>query len=336
MVPRPRHVFEAWLDRFIDFVAPRRGYRPVPGTDTVVREPVLLLLDQHSSHTTIASLEKAAAHDVVIFALVPHASHILQPLDVACFRSWHTNYGAALRLARSTNPTLTVTKENFPLLMREPWAKALSSANGIAGFEATGLFPFNPDRVLVRFKNKTITPHDAVRPRTEIAPPSPPPPPPPPLQGFGAPPQVALGPSPPVDEAWDENTAMPVVVAAAQRYQALYHNERTRRLLTPPQAPPRAKPSRAGAIRAERAYSGAELLALQREAQKRKVEEDAAKAAAAAQRQAVQQERAAAKEARQAAARERAQARTAAPPKARGSAKGPAAASIAASAPAAP
>lgn len=305
-------MFEQWLDKFIEFVAPRRGQRRVPGTDVMVDEPVLLLLDQHSSHMTIVSLEKAAAHGIVVFGLVPHASHILQPLDVACFKSWHTNYGTALRTARNADPTLAVTKEVFPQLMREPWAKALNADNAIAGFEATGLFPLNPERVLRRFQGNAITPHDAVRPRPESTHTGAAPHPGPPTGITGNAPQLAgLGPSPPNDETWDESTPQSELLAAARRLQDLYRRERARRILAPPAPPPapRAKASRAGAIRADRAYSGAELLVLQRAAQQRKQALEAAKAAAAAQRQAAQQERAAAKEARDDAARARAQAR---------------------------
>jgi hypothetical protein len=115
-------MFVEWLKRFIVFLATRRGQRMDPDTGTIIDEPVLLLLDQHSSHLSAEALELAAANGIVVFGLVPHASHILQPLDVARFRPWHTNYGAALRAARNAEPTLVVTKDIFPKLMRKPRA----------------------------------------------------------------------------------------------------------------------------------------------------------------------------------------------------------------------
>lgn len=293
-----RPIFVEWLKCFITFVERSRGRRTVGGGASVP-EPVLLLLDQHSSHLTMEALELAKAHHIVVFGLIPHASHILQPLDVACFRSWHTNYGAALRVARNAEPTMVVTKELFPKLMRKPWTDALSANNAVNGFAATGLFPLNPERVMSRFATGTKTPYDAVRPRAAD-----------PATATGPP--SSLGPSPPGDETWADHTPASVALDAARLYQAAYQRERARRILTPPPAPPaRAKQSRAGALRGERAYTGDEMLELQREAQVRKEQEATAKAAAAADRQAARAHRLAEAEAKGAAKLAAAQARAA-------------------------
>lgn len=48
-------------------------------------EPHLLVLDGHSSHVSIHVRELAEEHNIHIFTLPPHTSHILQPLGVACY-----------------------------------------------------------------------------------------------------------------------------------------------------------------------------------------------------------------------------------------------------------
>lgn len=50
-----------------------------------VDDPVLLLLDNHSSHLTIEALDIAAANGVRILSFPPHCSHRLHPLDVSVF-----------------------------------------------------------------------------------------------------------------------------------------------------------------------------------------------------------------------------------------------------------
>lgn len=43
-------------------------------------QPVILLLDGHSSHYNPATIKMAAKEQVVMFCLPPHSSHISQPL----------------------------------------------------------------------------------------------------------------------------------------------------------------------------------------------------------------------------------------------------------------
>ena len=47
--------------------------------------PLLLLLDGHSSHYNLEAITLARENDVIIFTLVPHTTHEMQPLDTAVF-----------------------------------------------------------------------------------------------------------------------------------------------------------------------------------------------------------------------------------------------------------
>ena len=47
--------------------------------------PILLVLDGHKSHLTIEVVKNAKLNQVSIVCLPAHATHILQPLDVAVF-----------------------------------------------------------------------------------------------------------------------------------------------------------------------------------------------------------------------------------------------------------
>lgn len=48
--------------------------------------PLLLTMDNHESHITLALVEEARANNVELFCLPPHTTHLLQPLDVVMFR----------------------------------------------------------------------------------------------------------------------------------------------------------------------------------------------------------------------------------------------------------
>jgi hypothetical protein len=47
----------------------------------------LLILDGHGSHVTKAFIDYAHEHKILPLIFPPHATHTLQPLDVACFKS---------------------------------------------------------------------------------------------------------------------------------------------------------------------------------------------------------------------------------------------------------
>lgn len=48
-------------------------------------QPLMLLLDGHSSHYTPEAIKVAAENDIILFCLPPNATHMAQPLDVSFF-----------------------------------------------------------------------------------------------------------------------------------------------------------------------------------------------------------------------------------------------------------
>ena len=48
-------------------------------------QPVILLLDGHSSHYNPEAIALAAEEKIIIFCLSPHTTHVAQPLDVSFF-----------------------------------------------------------------------------------------------------------------------------------------------------------------------------------------------------------------------------------------------------------
>ncbi|KAG8235449.1 hypothetical protein J437_LFUL015797 [Ladona fulva] len=54
-------------------------------TSSLPKKPILLLLDKHESHLSVEALGKASEAGIVIATFPLHASHKLQPLDLAVY-----------------------------------------------------------------------------------------------------------------------------------------------------------------------------------------------------------------------------------------------------------
>jgi hypothetical protein len=106
----------------------------------------VLICDGFGTHETLEVLEFCFANNVILCRLPSHTSHKLQPCDVAVFAPLKAAYREQVeRLERGG--VNTIGKEHFTSLYSPAREKTFTSKNIIAGFAASGLFPFNPDRV---------------------------------------------------------------------------------------------------------------------------------------------------------------------------------------------
>ena len=62
----------------------------------VSARPLLLFLDGHSSHYNPEAIRLAKENDVIMFTLVPHTTHEMQPLDIAVFGPLKTHWREAV------------------------------------------------------------------------------------------------------------------------------------------------------------------------------------------------------------------------------------------------
>jgi hypothetical protein len=116
----------------------------------------LLILDGHASHESAEFDLFCKNHQIIPLYMPSHSSDKLQPLDVACFAPLKEAYSAAV-MRSIQNGIHHINKENFLDLYKES-RKALLSKNICSGFEASGLVPLNPQRVLDKLTIKNITP----------------------------------------------------------------------------------------------------------------------------------------------------------------------------------
>ena len=86
-------------------------------------------------------------NNIILCRLPSHTSHKLQPYDVAVFASLKVAYHEQVdRLERGG--VNIIGKQHFTSLFSPAREKAFTLKKIKAGFAASGLFPFNPDRVL--------------------------------------------------------------------------------------------------------------------------------------------------------------------------------------------
>ena len=94
----------------------------------------------------------------------PHSSHLLQPLDVGCFAALKQAYGSLVERKMSLGVN-HIDKQEFLLLYQQARAKALHERNICSGFAATGLVPFDPERVLSVLHAPVHTPSPQLQPQ---------------------------------------------------------------------------------------------------------------------------------------------------------------------------
>jgi len=96
----------------------------------------------------------------------PHSSHLLQPLDVGCFRPLKQAYGRQVKDSMRSYIN-HISKLEFLYAFREAFFASITERNIQGGFAGAGLMPYDPERVLSKLDIKLRTPTPLTsRPRT--------------------------------------------------------------------------------------------------------------------------------------------------------------------------
>jgi DDE superfamily endonuclease/Tc5 transposase DNA-binding domain len=119
---------------------------------TRVRAHRILLCDGFKSHFTREVLEFYEFNLIHVFALPPHTSHILQPLDVVLFQPYKHWYGQILDQA-TRRGCGKFDKLEFLAAIQAIRDLTLKKSSILAGFRECGLFPRNPAIVIEKVKD---------------------------------------------------------------------------------------------------------------------------------------------------------------------------------------
>ena len=114
-----------------------------PGTKVIIG-------DNLSSHFTSSVVNLAQEHDIRFVCLLPNATDLLQPLDVAVFRPLKLEWRKILSdWQKESRVKGSIPKNQFPgLLLR--LQNRLKPSNITAGFKASGIWPVDRNAVLKR------------------------------------------------------------------------------------------------------------------------------------------------------------------------------------------
>jgi hypothetical protein len=117
----------------------------------------LLILDGHESHNSVQFTEFCTEKKIITLCMPPHSSHLLQPLDIACFAPLKKAYGYQVgELIRAF--INHVTKVEFLPAYHAAHNASFTPENIRAGFRGAGLVPFDPESVVGKLNIRLRTP----------------------------------------------------------------------------------------------------------------------------------------------------------------------------------
>lgn len=113
-----------------------------------IQFPVILFLDGHKSHLTLTLSEFCSKNNIIVVALCPNATHILQPLDVAVFRSLKMEWKKSVHCWRMDHNGQKLSREQFAPILETALNKMRRFPDVVKnGFRTCGLVPFNVENI---------------------------------------------------------------------------------------------------------------------------------------------------------------------------------------------
>lgn len=112
-----------------------------------IQFPVIFFIDGHKSHFTYQLSNLCSQLNIILIALYPNATRILQPADVAAFKPLKSGCKRGLFEWRNQNPNCAVTKKDFAPILDKVIKNTVKSEVWIIGFRACGLYPWNVNQI---------------------------------------------------------------------------------------------------------------------------------------------------------------------------------------------
>jgi DDE superfamily endonuclease len=106
--------------------------------------PHLLLMDSHYSHLyNLEFLEIMKANKIHVFALPPHTSHWLQPLDRGVFSSFKHSWQREMKAFTRDTAGRKLEKKDFFVVFNPAFNESVTVKNAQGAFRGTGIFPLD-------------------------------------------------------------------------------------------------------------------------------------------------------------------------------------------------
>lgn len=108
--------------------------------------PIIMFVDGHVTHLTYQTSQLCSRLGIILIALYPNATRIMQPADVSAFKPLKVNWVKAVQRFHRDYPRSVVTKENFAPILSTAVAE-LKPEVIESGFRACGLFPWGANAI---------------------------------------------------------------------------------------------------------------------------------------------------------------------------------------------
>jgi hypothetical protein len=123
----------------------------------------MLIINSYKSYILLKFQDYYKENKIIALCILSYSSHLLQPLDVACFALLKYSYSDGIS-ALARNHIYYISKETFLPAFKAAYKYTFTKANARAGFRGAGLILFNPDAVLsklnVRLRTLTLPQRD--------------------------------------------------------------------------------------------------------------------------------------------------------------------------------
>ena len=113
--------------------------------------PRILINDGFGPHKGLYVIKFCHDNNIILCELPSHTSHKTQPCDVAAFAPLKTAYRDRVEELYRGGANI-IGKQHFTLLYDQARRAALTLSNIQSGWAGSGLYPFDPDRVLQGIK----------------------------------------------------------------------------------------------------------------------------------------------------------------------------------------
>lgn len=112
-----------------------------------IKFPVILYLDGHKSHITLPLSKFCREKQIILIALYPNATHVIQPLDVAFFKALKVAWRKSYENFCKNSGSIYLQKHQFAIALKTTLENLEVTSISKNGFRRCGLHPFNADAV---------------------------------------------------------------------------------------------------------------------------------------------------------------------------------------------
>ena len=129
-----------------------------------IPRPVILYVDSRSAHLTFHLSEFCSERGIILIALHPDITHIIQPLEVMFFRNFKAKWQKIHNIICDGYPNIGIKKYQFAPILKRTFECMDIKNPIISGFKKCGLYPFDTSAIdYSKVFRRNLTPLDSER-----------------------------------------------------------------------------------------------------------------------------------------------------------------------------